>query len=119
MYSIPSDNNDTNYIPSKEKPHYIGSTKNCEKRLSSHINSTKKCTSLQILNEGGSICLEVLEKCDINERYINEQKWINYYRDQGYNVVNKNKALRTKEDYNNYMKIYMRNVRSKKNQEII
>jgi len=112
------------YVPPKDVPHYIGSTKNCGARLRKHLNdfkheqnghiTTTHCTSTQAIIGADFMCLEVLETCEENERYIRERHWLNHYRNEGYNVVNKNKPNRTKEEYHEYMRMYMRNLRLNK-----
>jgi hypothetical protein len=118
LYPVPK-SMPLDYIAPKDVPHYIGSTKNCAARLRKHLNSFKHeqngtgsmrhCTSNQAIIGADFMCLEVLEKCEENERYIRERHWLNHYKNEGYNVVNKNNPNRTKEEYNEYMRLYMRN----------
>jgi hypothetical protein len=121
LYPVP-ESVSLDYIEPKDAPHYIGSTKNCESRLRRHLNSFKQeqkgnfsahCSSTNAIIGADFMCLEVLETCEENQRYIREKHWLGHYKNEGYNIVNKNNPNRTKEEYNEYMKLYMRNYMKK------
>lgn len=114
LYSVPN-SAPVDFIPNKEDPHYIGSTKNCSSRLRKHLSDfnnkemrRSECSSNNVINGAEFMCLEVLEKCAEIDRYTREKHWLNHFKNNGYNVVNKNNPNRTREEYNEYMKLYMR-----------
>ena len=123
LYPVP-ESMPIDYIAPKDTPHYIGSSKNCAARLQKHLWDYKyresrkpDCSSSTAINGANFMCLEVLEKCEENERYIREEHWLNHYKNEGYFIVNKNnpnRPQRTRDEYNLYMKMYMRNYRNKK-----
>ena len=78
---------------------YIGSSKDIVKRIKGHYKllSENKHQNLKIQNSfnihGESVfTAEILEECNINDRYKKEQKWLDYFfnnKDVLYNISSK------------------------------
>tara|TARA_R110002096_G_scaffold214431_1_gene402118 strand:- start:225 stop:839 length:615 start_codon:yes stop_codon:yes gene_type:complete len=79
---------------------YVGSCINTlTKRLNRHKSKDNSCSSKMIIELGEySIVLVEQYKCENKMELVKrEQYWIDYFKDNGYNVINKNSAYITEE----------------------
>lgn len=104
IYKIITDNSDKIYIGS--------CCMDLRKRLYDHKQNKKKCSSDIIINLGNyDIILIEKYPCEDNEELrMREQYWIDYYKNNGFNIVNIRNSYLSHEDkknhYKNYFKIY-------------
>ena len=101
IYEITSNNTDMFYVGS--------CIVTLKQRLSLH-KSSKKCSSRYIL-ERGDYNINLIEEYSCNnndELRMREQYWIDKYRREGKNVINKQNAYRSENQLETYQKEYQK-----------
>ena len=76
----------------KEKKIYVGQTNNFYKRFCRHCNSSTFSSAKPIIKEGARFSIIELED-DAHERLVKETYWSEYYKKNGYTLLNKEEVL--------------------------
>jgi hypothetical protein len=79
--------------PINNQIRYVGQTNNPKKRLSKHINNSKSCKDKRHISNWirsltSDPIMDIIENCEYSVRNNRENYWINYYKNQGYDLCN-------------------------------
>ena len=77
---------------SKEKKIYIGQTKNFYNRFCRHCNPSTYSLAKDIIKQGAIFSVIELEDNE-HERFVKETYWSKYYKENGYELLNKEEVL--------------------------
>ena len=84
---------------SKEKKIYIGQTKNFYNRFCRHCNPSTYSLAKDIIKQGAIFSVIELEDNE-HERFVKETYWSKYYKENGYELLNKEEVLFKAKDKN-------------------
>ena len=76
----------------KEKKIYIGQTKNFYNRFCRHCNPSTYSLAKDIIKQGAIFSVIELEDNE-HERFVKETYWSKYYKENGYELLNKEEVL--------------------------
>lgn len=77
---------------SQEKKIYIGQTKNFYNRFCRHCNLSSFSSAKDIIKQGAIFSVIELEDNE-HERFVKEAYWSKYYKENGYELLNKEEVL--------------------------
>lgn len=77
---------------SQEKKIYIGQTKNFYTRFCRHCNPSTYSLAKDIIKQGATFSIIKLEDNE-HERFIKKSYWSEYYKNEGYGLLNKEEVL--------------------------
>ena len=83
----------------QEKKIYIGQTKNFYNRFCRHCNPSTYSLAKDIIKQGAIFSVIELEDNE-HERFVKETHWSKYYKENGYELLNKEEVLFKAKDKN-------------------